>query len=196
MLRFDMDALPIMEETGAAYASENSGVMHACGHDGHIAVGLTVAKILSEKRGSLAGKVKFVFQPAEEGLGGAEKMIAEGVLENPKPDVAFGFHVWNDEPVGWFGITAGPIMAAADIFEITLTGRGGHGALPHLTVDPVIASAHLITALQTIISRNVPPLDTAVLTAASVPAGEAFNVIPTTVKMKGTIRTFSIEVRE
>lgn len=196
MLRFDMDALPIMEETSAPYASENPGVMHACGHDGHIAVGLTVAKILSEKPGSLPGTVKFVFQPAEEGMGGAEKMIAQGVLTNPKPEVAFGIHVWNDQPVGWFGITAGPIMAAADIFEITITGRGGHGAFPHLTVDPVIATAHLITALQTIISRNVPPLETAVVTVASVHAGEAFNVIPTTVKMKGTIRTFSIEVRE
>jgi len=196
MLRFDMDALPILEETGAPYASEYPGVMHACGHDGHIAVGLTVAKILSKKQASLAGTVKFVFQPAEEGLGGAEKMIADGVLENPRPQAAFGFHVWNDQRVGWFGITPGPIMAAADIFEITLTGRGGHGALPNFTVDPVIASAHIITALQTIVSRNVSPLETAVVTVASVHAGEAFNVIPTNVKIKGTIRTFTKEVRD
>jgi amidohydrolase len=196
MLRFDMDALPIIEETGASYASENHGVMHACGHDGHVAVGLTVAKMLCENRENLHGTVKLVFQPAEEGLGGAEKMIQEGVLTDPKPEAAFGFHVWNDEPVGWFGITPGPVMAAADIFEITLTGKGGHGALPNMAVDPVITAAHLITALQTIVSRNVSPLETAVVTIATVHAGEAFNVIPSKVMMKGTIRTFTNSVRD
>ena len=195
LLRFDMDALPILEETGAAYASQNEGVMHACGHDAHTAIGLTVAKILAEKRDSLAGTVKFVFQPAEEGQGGAELMVAEGVLENPSPDYAFGVHVWNDLEVGKFGITPGPAMAGAEVFKVVITGKGGHGAAPHKSVDPVLAASQVVTALQSITSRNVAPLESAVVTVGSIHGGTAFNIIPPEVELQGTIRTFTKEVR-
>lgn len=196
LLRFDMDALPILEETGADYASQTPGVMHACGHDGHTAIGLTVAQLLNERREELAGTVKFVFQPAEEGLGGAERMVAEGVLENPKPDFALALHLWNEKPLGWLGISAGAVMAASESFLVTLTGKGGHGANPHQTFDPVFAAAQIITGLQSIVSRNVPPRESAVVSVTAVKAGEAFNVIPSTVELKGTIRTFNPEVRE
>ena len=195
MVRFDMDALPIQEESGAEYSSQIPGVMHACGHDGHVAVGLTVARLLQSHIDELAGTVKFVFQPAEEGLGGAEEMIAGGVLENPRPDISFGLHLWNGLPLGCLGITAGPIMAASEIFEVKVTGRGGHGALPHQTVDPVISSAYIITALQSIVARNVSPLQTAVVTAGFLHSGDAFNVIPSQATIKGTIRTFDRDVR-
>lgn len=195
LVRFDMDALPIQEESSAEYASEVAGVMHACGHDGHVAIGLTVAKLLHAHVDELAGTVKFVFQPAEEGLGGAEGMIAGGVLENPHPDVSFGLHLWNELPYGCLGITAGPIMAASEIFEVKVIGRGGHGALPHQTVDPVVASAQIITALQSIVSRNVSPLQTAVITVGYLHTGEAFNVIPSQATIRGTIRTFNRDVR-
>jgi amidohydrolase len=190
LLRFDMDALPIQEETGVEYASKNPGKMHACGHDSHMAVGLTVAKMLAAKRDSLPGTIKFVFQPAEEGAGGAEKMVADGVLTNPKPDYSMAMHVWNEKPVGWYGVTMGSAMAGAHIFTIKLTGKGGHGAAPHKTVDPVIAAAQIITSLQTINSRNVDPLDTAVLSVCRVESGTAFNVIPQEALLEGTIRTF------
>jgi amidohydrolase len=196
LLRFDMDALPIHEETGAEYASQNAGVMHACGHDGHTAVGLTIARLLHAHRQDLRGTVKLVFQPAEEGLGGAPRMVAEGVLENPRPDVTLAMHVWNEKPLGWIGVTPGPAMAAAEKFKFSITGKGGHGAAPHLAVDPVLASAQVITALQSIVARNVPPLQTAVISVTTVHGGEAFNVIPPKVEMQGTIRTFEPEVRE
>jgi amidohydrolase len=196
LVRFDMDALPIVEETGAEYASENPGVMHACGHDGHTAIGLTLARLLHSHASDLRGAVKFVFQPAEEGLGGAEGMIAEGVLQNPAPDRVLALHLWNEKPVGWFGITAGPVMAASEVFRVRLTGKGGHGALPHLAVDPVLAAAQSITALQSISARNIDPLQSAVVSVTSIHAGETFNVIPPTVEMSGTIRTFEEDVRQ
>ena len=130
LLRFDMDALPILEDSQAPYVSENHGVMHACGHDGHTAVGLTVARLLNNHRQEMAGTVKLVFQPAEEGLGGAARMISEGALQNPRPDYSLAMHVWNDRPVGWVGASPGPVMAAAEIFSVRLTGKGGHGAAP------------------------------------------------------------------
>jgi len=195
LLRFDMDALPIEEETGAEYASQNPGVMHACGHDGHTAIGLTVARLLHERQEALSGTVKFVFQPAEEGLGGAAKMMAEGVLEGPRPDMALALHIWNDKPLGWLGITSGPVMAAADTFAITLTGKGGHGASPHQTKDPVVAAAQIVSAVQNIVSRNVNPLDSAVISVTAMNAGDAFNVIPSAVRLKGTIRTFEADIR-
>lgn len=195
LLRFDMDALPIQEETGAEYASQNPGVMHACGHDGHTAVGLTAARLLYAHRHELHGSVKLVFQPAEEGLGGAARMIHEGVLDNPRPDAALALHVWNDKPLGWIGVTPGPVMAAAETFKIVVTGKGGHGAAPHLAVDPVLAASQIVVALQSIVSRNVPPLETAVVTVAAIHGGQAFNVIPPMVEMKGTIRSFNPEVR-
>lgn len=196
LLRFDMDALPIQEQTGAVYASTNPGVMHACGHDGHTAIGLSVARILDSTREHLRGKIKFLFQPAEEGFGGALKMIEAGVLENPKPDFALALHLWNEQPIGWLGITPGPVMAAAERFEIKLSGKGGHGAAPHLAVDPICASAQIITALQSIVSRNVPPLKTAVVSVTKVHGGDTFNVIPPQVNLMGTIRSFEPEVRK
>lgn len=196
LLRFDMDALPIQEETGAEYASENQGLMHACGHDGHVAVGLTVARILNDHRADFSGTVKLVFQPGEEGLGGAEKMIADGVLQNPPPDIALGLHVWNEKPVGWIGIVPGPVMAAADTFTVRIIGRGGHGAVPDLVADPILAASHVVSSLQSIVSRNVSPLKTAVVTVASIHGGDAFNVVPSEVVLKGTLRSFEQEVRE
>lgn len=196
MLRFDMDALPIQEQTGAAYASQNSGIMHACGHDGHTAVGLTVARLLKEHQSQMKGAVKLIFQPAEEGLGGAYAMVSEGVLENPRPDMALSLHVWNEKPQGWVGISAGPVMAAAEIFQIRLVGKGGHGAVPHLAVDPVLASAQVVNALQSIVARNVAPLQSAVISVTMIHGGDAFNVIPSQVELRGTIRTFDPDVRE
>ncbi len=196
LLRFDMDALPIQEETNAEYASQYDGLMHACGHDGHVAVGLTVARLLNAHRNEFNGTVKFVFQPGEEGLGGAEKMIADGVLQNPPPDVALGLHVWNEKPVGWVGIVPGPVMAAADTFTIKIIGRGGHGAVPNLVADPILAASQVVNVLQGIVSRNVSPLKSAVVTVASIHGGDAFNVIPSEVVLKGTLRSFELEVRD
>ncbi len=196
MLRWDMDALPIQEATGAPYASTNPGVMHACGHDGHVAIGLGVARLLCSRRKDLRGRVKLVFQPAEEGLGGAERMIAAGVLEDPSPDVALGIHLWNSRPVGWVGIGDGPVMAGAEILEIEILGKGGHGASPHQARDPVAAAAQVISALQTIVSRNLDPRAAAVVSITQLHAGEAFNVIPDRVMLRGTIRTFDLGVRE
>ena len=196
LLRFDMDALPIQEETGAEYASKNPGVMHACGHDGHTAIGLTIAKLLVAHKDEFKGTAKLIFQPAEEGLGGADIMVAEGVLENPKVDAALALHVWNVKPLGWIGTTPGPMMAAAETFHITLTGKGGHGAAPHFTIDPVLASAHITTALQSIVSRNVDPQKTAVVSVTMIHGGDAFNVIPSKAELQGTIRTFDKDVRQ
>ncbi len=194
LLRFDMDALPILEENEVDYVSEVPGKMHACGHDNHVAVGLTVAKILAEMQDLLPGTVKFVFQPAEEGDGGAELMVAEGVLANPTPDAALAMHVWNEKPVGWYGLKSGPMMAGAHTFRVKVTGKGGHGAIPHLSIDPIAAAAHIISALQTIVSRNVNPLDSAVVTVGALHSGTVFNVIPQTAVLEGTIRTFKASV--
>ena len=196
LLRFDMDALPIQEETGAEFSSLNPGVMHACGHDGHVAIGLTVARILHERREQIKGAVKLVFQPAEEGLGGAERMMEAGVLNLPQVDYTLALHVWNERPVGWVGVTTGPLMAGADIFDVRIDGKGGHGALPQESVDPVVAAAQIISGLQTIVSRNISPLDTAVVSVCRLRAGEAFNVIPQFVEFGGTLRTFEPAVRE
>lgn len=201
LVRFDMDALPVTEETGASYASTDPGKMHACGHDGHTAIGLTVAKMLHAHRDQLAGTVKFMFQPAEEGtcgeeIGGNEMMIREGVLENPKPDLALSLHLWNEKPLGWVNVAGGPVMAGAEEFKITVTGKGGHGAIPHQTVDPVLAASQIVSALQSITSRNVAPLEAAVVSVTMFHAGETFNVIPPEAKMEGTIRTFELSVRE
>jgi amidohydrolase len=196
LIRADMDALPILEETNAEYASVSPGVMHACGHDGHSAILLTVAKILNAHRDELAGTIKFVFQPAEEGLGGAERMIIDGVLKDPAPEVTLAMHLWNEKPLGWIGVSQGSSMAGAEIFKIKIRGKGGHGAAPHLAVDPVLASAHIITALQSITSRNIPPLTSAVVSVCQIHGGEAFNVIPQEIQLAGTIRTFDPDVRE
>lgn len=196
MLRFDMDALPIMEDTGASYASVNPGVMHACGHDGHTAIGLGVARLLCRHQKELPGVIKFIFQPGEEGFAGAQRMIEEGVLENPAPIRSLAMHLWNTHPVGWIGLTPGPAMAGAEKIEIVIQGKGGHAAAPDLAVDPVVAAAQVIAALQTVVSRNVDPIEAAVVSISEVKAGDVFNVIPPNARLKGTIRTFKPKVRE
>lgn len=195
MLRFDMDALPIQEETGASYASQNPGVMHACGHDGHVSIGLTTARLLKQQQKALKGTVKLVFQPAEEGLGGAAAMIADGVLENPKPTAALGMHLWNERPVGWAGVTAGPFMAGAEFFRVRITGKGGHGAMPDETIDPLLAGAQVVAALQSVVSRNISPFDFAVISVTKFQAGTSFNIIPGEAELLGTVRTFSPTVQ-
>ena len=196
LVRADMDALPIAEETGAEYASVNEGVMHACGHDGHTTIALGVAKLLAGQRDLLQGRVKFVFQPAEEIGAGAKAMCVDGVLTDPRPDVTLGLHLWNTMPVGTIGIASGPTFAAVSSFEITVTGRGGHGALPHETRDPIVAAAQLVGALQTICSREVPAAERVVLSVTTFNAGSASNIIPQEAKLTGTLRTFRPEMRE
>jgi amidohydrolase len=195
MLRFDMDALPIFEETGAQYASQTPGIMHACGHDGHMAIGLTAARLLMSRRRELTGIVKFIFQPAEEGLGGALAMIDDGVLESPRPDFVLALHLWNSLPLGTIGVVEGPIMASSDAFLVRIEGKGGHAAVPHHTRDPLLAAAHIITALQSIVSRNLDPLDSAVVSATAVKSSEAHNVIAPYVELMGTIRAYESDVR-
>jgi len=201
LIRFDMDALPIVEDTGAEYASQTNGIMHACGHDGHTSIGLTVAKILHAHRDQLAGTVKFCFQPSEEGyngeeVGGAQMMIRDGVLDGPKVDMTLSLHLWNEKPLGWVGVAKGAVMAGAEQFTIKLTGKGGHGAVPNATIDPIVAAAQMINALQTITSRNVAPLQAAVISVTTIHSGTAFNVIPQEAELTGTIRTFDLGVRQ
>ena len=196
MLRFDMDALPLTEENDAEYASQNPGVMHACGHDAHMAMGLGVATLLAQHLDEMAGTLKLVFQPGEEGMNGAEVMVQAGVMENPRPDLFLATHVWNDAPVGTLNVSPGAVMAAAEKWTCTVRGNGGHGAMPHQTVDPIVAVAQIVSALQTVVSRNVSPLETAVVTVGSVHGGDAFNVIPAQVDLSGTVRTYSPQVRE
>jgi len=196
LLRFDMDALPVKENTGVDYSSENEGLMHACGHDGHLAIGLTAARLLHEGRENLSGTIKFVFQPAEEGLGGAVAMIKEGILSDPVPEVALALHLWNEKPLGWIGITDGPVMSASETFQVWITGKGGHGGKPHESIDPIVAAAGIINALQSIVSREIPPLDSGVITVSSIHGGEAHNVVPEQVTLSGTIRSFTEETRD
>ncbi len=188
LLRADMDALPVEEANAVPYRSQQPGKMHACGHDGHVAIGLEVARRLAPL--DLTGSVKFAFQPAEEVSNGAQAMINDGVLEKPKVDAAFGLHLWNDLPVGTIGIMAGAVMASVDQFEIEILGRGGHAAAPHQTIDPVLVAAHVITALQSLVSRRRDPLCEAVVSVTEVHAGRAFNVIPDRAQLRGTVRTF------
>jgi amidohydrolase len=194
MLRFDMDGLPLFEANKTEYVSQNPGVMHACAHDGHMAMGLTLAKIMQAHRDKIQGRLKFVFQPAEEGLGGAFAMIADGVLEDPKPDVAFAMHLWTPLPLGTVQVIAGPAMSASSIFTLTVRGRGGHGAAPHEAVDPILAAGHIITALQSIVSRNIDPQESAVISLGQITGGLAHNVIPEEVIIRGTVRSYSNEV--
>lgn len=196
MVRFDMDALPITEENETEYVSQNPGVMHACGHDAHMAMGLGVATLMAQRQDEMTGTLKLVFQPGEEGMNGAKVMVTEGVLENPRPDVVLATHIWNEKPVGTIDVSPGAVMAAAEEWTCTVRGMGGHGALPHQTVDPIVATAQIVTALQTVVSRNVSALETAVVTVGTVHGGDAFNVIPAQVDLSGTIRTYSPQVRE
>lgn len=195
LVRADMDALPIQEENEWPWKSKTPNVMHACGHDCHMAIGLTVARLLAEKRDQWNGTVKFMFQPAEEGLGGASKMINDGLLDDPRPDYALALHVWSEIEAGVIGLSPGPVMAAADEFRVKITGKGGHGAMPHQTIDAVVVAAQVVGALQTVVARNIKPLEAAVLTVGSLKSGSAFNIIPGEATMEGTLRSFAPEVR-
>jgi amidohydrolase len=189
LLRADMDALPIQEENQVPYRSKNDGAMHACGHDCHTSILLGVAKRLTSERAGLPGSVRLCFQPAEEQGGGAEAMIADGALE-PAPDAAFGLHVWQTLPLGTIGITPGPFMASVDEFRVTVRGVGAHAAMPEAGRDPIVCLANTVTALQTIVSRETDPLKEVVVSVTQLRAGTAFNIIPQTAWLNGTVRTF------
>lgn len=194
-IRADMDALPIAEATGLPYASRIPGVMHACGHDGHTTILLSAARQLAETR-AFSGTLRVIFQPAEENNSGARTMIEDGLFERFPVDAVFGLHNWPGIPAGQFAFLDGPAMASVDLVIIKVQGRGGHGAKPHQTIDPVVASAAIVTALQTIVSRSVDPLEMAVVTVGSIHGGNAPNVIPDSVELQLTVRTFNADIRE
>lgn len=193
LYRADMDALPIQEENEVAYRSQNDGIMHACGHDAHVAIALAVAKQIAAERDKLSGNLKLAFQPAEEGGKGALAMIQDGVLDDPLVTAAVGLHVWNNLPIGTVGVYTGAMMAAVDEFELVVQGVGGHGAMPQQTVDAIVTAAQIVNALQTVVSRNVSPLDSAVVTVGKFNGGAAFNIIADTATLRGTVRTFNKE---
>jgi amidohydrolase/hippurate hydrolase len=195
-LRADMDALKLTEATGLEFASKNPGVCHACGHDMHVAVLLGTAKMLVEHKADFRGTVKFLFQPAEEMLGGSESMIANGVMENPKVDYILAAHTWPEMPVGSIGVRKGAVLGSADSFTITITGKGVHAAHPHKGIDPIVVGAYIITELQTVVSRRVAPLDSAVVSIGRLSAGTVSNIIPTECVMEGTVRTQDPETRK
>jgi amidohydrolase len=190
LLRFDMDALPIQEESDHDYISTQPGVMHACGHDGHVAMGLGLAQIFARHQDCMTGSLKFLFQPAEEGLGGALAVIAGGALESPRPDVALAMHLWSPVHLGQARVVEGPAMASSSVFTITIEGHGGHGAAPHLATDPILAAAQIVVALQSIVSRNTNPQDSVVVSIGEFSAGTTFNVIPERAILKGTVRSY------
>jgi amidohydrolase len=188
-IRADMDALPIQELNQVPYCSQHDGVMHACGHDGHVAIALGTARYLSQHQ-DFGGTVKFIFQPAEEGPGGAKPMVEAGVLRNPDVDAIIGLHLWNNLPLGTVGVRDGALMAAVELFDCTIQGKGGHGAMPHQTVDPIVVGAQVVTALQAIVGRNVDPLKAGVVTVGRFHSGHARNVIADQASFGGTVRYF------
>lgn len=190
-IRADIDALPIQEQNEVSYRSQHDGVMHACGHDGHTAIALGTAYYLSQHKGDFAGTVKIIFQPAEESPGGAKPMIEAGVLKNPDVDAIIGLHLWNNLPLGTVGIRNGALMAAVECFRCTILGKGGHGAMPHQTIDSIVVASQVVNALQTIVARNVEPLESTVVTVGEFHAGTALNVIADTARLNGTVRYFN-----
>ena len=195
-IRADMDALPMTEDADRPYSSQTEGAMHACGHDGHVAAALSVAQILAKRRDKLTSSVKFIFQPAEEAASGASLMVEEGAMRDPKVDVVLSVHLWNYIPVGKVGFRAGPIFASADDIRIEIKGKGGHGGLPHQTIDPIPVAAQVVLGLQHLVSRNVSPFQPAVVTVGMIQGGTAFNVIPETVSLAGTIRAYDMALRD
>lgn len=189
-IRADMDALPIQEENNVPYRSQHDGRMHACGHDGHVAIALGTVRYLAQHRDRWRGTVKVIFQPAEEGPGGAKPMIEAGVLKNPDVEAMIGLHLWNNLPLGTVGVRSGPLMAATELFKITVQGKGGHGALPHQTVDSIVVGAQIVGALQTIVARNIDPTQSAVVSVGSFHSGGAPNVIADIAELSGTVRYF------
>jgi len=196
MLRVDIDALPIQEPGDRPYSSQVNGVMHACGHDGHTAVGLAVAELLGMYRDSIKGQVKLVFQPAEEIMSGARRMIEEGVMKDPVVDRVLSFHLWSGLPVGQVVSQPGPIFSSADEIRIAVKGKGGHGGMPHLSVDPILIACHVVTALQTVLSREIAPTQAAVLGFGTIHGGTAFNIVSDQVELTGTVRTLDDSVRQ
>jgi len=195
LLRADMDALPVREDSDAQYRSKHDGVMHACGHDGHMAILLTAARALSRRRDEIAGTLVFCFQPGEEGFAGNRLMIDDGALENPHVDRTFALHLYSGLDVGRVGIRDGAFFASSDRFTIALTGKGGHGAMPQTAIDPIVGAAQFVTALQTLCSREVAPKDPVVVTVGSLHAGTTFNVIPDRAELQGTVRALDAGVR-
>jgi amidohydrolase len=193
--RADIDALPLREILDVPFASATPGVMHACGHDGHTAIAITLAEILAARRAEMPGTAVFVFQPAEEVLGGARPMIEAGVLEDPRVEEVFGLHLTTQMSAGQVMVRPGPNMASADAFDVVVRGRGGHGAYPHLSVDPVTAAAHILIGMQHLVAKEIAAQETAVLTVGQILAGTKNNIIPASAVMRGTLRTFSESVR-
>ena len=195
LLRADMDALPITELVEAEYRSQKRGVMHACGHDGHVSILLAAARTLAERRAEVGGTLVFCFQPGEEGYAGNRLMIEDGALEKPHVDRTFALHLFSGLDVGKIGVRDGAFFASADEYDLVIRGKGGHGAMPHLAVDPIVSGAYFVTLLQTIVSREIAPKDPAVFTVGKFESGTTFNVIPDEATMKGTVRSFDAEVR-
>lgn len=195
LARADIDALPITDEKDVPYRSQIEGKMHACGHDGHAAVLLSVAKLLTERKDTLSGRIVFIFQPAEEMVGGAEAMLKDNALAGLTPDAVVGLHLSSEYPLRTVALRPGPSMAATDSFRVVVKGSGGHAAKPHLCIDPVVSAAQLVTTLQTLVARETDPQDSAVVSLTSIHGGTAYNIIPEAVELKGTLRTFLPETR-
>jgi amidohydrolase len=194
--RADIDALPLTEILDAPFTSGTPGVMHACGHDGHTAIAITLAELMSARRAEVPGTAVFIFQPAEELLGGAKPMIEAGVLDNPRVDEIYGLHLTTQDPAGSVNVRRGPTMASGDGFTVEVRGKGGHGAYPHLSVDPMTAAAHILIGMQSLVTKEVAAKETVVLSVGQIQAGTKNNIIPDKAVMRGTLRTFNFDVRE